>query len=30
MVNSGNVTAERQIAVLIDFENVGLNSIQSL
>lgn len=30
MVNSGNATSERQIAVLIDFENVGLNAIQSL
>jgi uncharacterized protein (TIGR00288 family) len=30
MVNNANPNFERQIAVLIDFENVGLNSIQWL
>ena len=30
MVNSTNPNFERQVAVLIDFENVGLSSIQWL
>jgi uncharacterized protein (TIGR00288 family) len=30
MVNNGGTNAESQVAVLIDFENVGLNSIQWL
>ena len=30
MVNNGGLSAERQVAVLIDFENVGLSSIQWL
>ena len=30
MVSNGGVGAERQVAVLIDLENVGMNSIQWL
>ena len=30
MINSTNPNFERQVAVLIDFENVGLSSIQWL